>query len=75
MPLFNMYGLSETTGSSTVSFYDKFSLKHAGQTMSGGHIKISDPDEKGHGEIRIKGRHVMMGYFNNEDATRECMDN
>ena len=42
--------------------------------MSGSHIKIADPDEKGEGEIRIKGRHVMLGYVNNEEATIECMD-
>ena len=30
IPLFNMYGLSETTGSTTISYPDKFSLAHAG---------------------------------------------
>jgi len=30
IPLFNMYGLSETSGSATVSLYHDFSLKHAG---------------------------------------------
>jgi long-chain-fatty-acid--CoA ligase ACSBG len=75
MPLFNMYGLSETTGSTTISLYNKFSLNHAGLTMSGAHIKISDPDEKGQGEILVKGRHIMMGYYDNEEATRETIDN
>lgn len=42
--------------------------------MSGSHIKIADPDQKGEGEIRIKGRHIMLGYLNNEEATIECMD-
>lgn len=66
IPLFNMYGLSETSGSTTVSYFQDFSLKHAGKQMSGSHIKIADPDEKGDGEIRIFGRHVMMGYLKNE---------
>ena len=26
------------------------------------------------GEIRIKGRHVMMGYLKNDKATLECID-
>ena len=74
IPLFNMYGLSETTGSTTISFPDKFSLAHAGEQIDGSHIKISDPDEKGQGEIRVAGRHVMMGYLKNEEATKDCID-
>ena len=69
-----MYGLSETSGSSTISYLRQFSLNHAGQQMSGAHIKIADQDEKGQGEIRILGRHVMMGYLKNEQATKECID-
>ena len=30
MPLMNMYGLSETTGTTTQSFFHDFSLEHAG---------------------------------------------
>ena len=35
MPLMNMYGLSETTGTTTVAHMYDFSLKHAGKTMAG----------------------------------------
>ena len=69
IPLHNMYGLSETAGSSTINFQNQFSLGHAGMGMAGGHIKIIDPDDEGKGEIAIKGRHVMMGYFKNDEAT------
>ena len=74
IPLFNMYGLSETTGSTTTNHFNNFSLKHAGKAMEGSIIRIADPDEKGQGEIQIKGRHVMMGYLNNQKATLECID-
>lgn len=74
IPLFNMYGLSETTGTTTFHYPDKFSLAHAGMALNGAHIKIADQDEKGQGEIRVAGRHVMMGYLKNEQATRECID-
>ena len=66
MPLFNMYGLSETTGTATVQYYNDFSSDHAGKCMAGGSIKILNPDEEGKGEILLLGRHVMMGYFKNE---------
>lgn len=70
----NLYGLSETTGTSTVSYLQDFSLHHAGQQLEGTHIKIANPDEKNEGEITIYGRHIMMGYLGNEEATRECFD-
>lgn len=66
IPLMNLYGLSETSGSTTISFLDDFSLDHAGLQIQGAHIKIADQDENGVGEITIFGRHVMMGYLNNE---------
>jgi long-subunit acyl-CoA synthetase (AMP-forming) len=51
-----MYGLSETTGSTTAQNLTNLNLKSAGRSMTGGVIKISNPNEKGEGEIRIKGR-------------------
>lgn len=42
--------------------------------MGGCHIKISDPDDESKGEIRIKGRMVMMGYLKNESATKDSID-
>ena len=73
IPLLNMYGLSETTGSTTINFFNEFSLKHAGKCMAGCDIRIADPDEKGQGEIQVAGRHIMMGYLNNKEATLDCM--
>jgi len=42
MPLMNMYGLSETTGSATVNKPMDFSLDHAGERVSGTDIKITE---------------------------------
>ena len=42
IPLFNIYGLSETSGSTVVHFYRNFSLQHAGQAFNGAEIKIAD---------------------------------
>mmetsp|Transcript_24030 Transcript_24030/g.36971 ORF Transcript_24030/g.36971 Transcript_24030/m.36971 type:complete len:194 (-) Transcript_24030:603-1184(-) len=66
IPILNMYGLSETTGSTTAQCKENMNLNSAGKMMSGAELKIADPDEKGVGEIRMKGRQIMMGYFKNE---------
>ena len=36
-------------------------------------IKIHAPNEKGEGEVWIKGKTVMLGYYENEEATKEVM--
>ena len=73
VPLFNCYGLSETSGTSTIHTMDNFSLKHAGMPIMGAQIAIHEPDDNGEGEVIISGRHVMMGYKDNEEATRGCI--
>ena len=42
--------------------------------MAGAELRIDNPDDKGNGEICFRGRHVFMGYLNEEKKTRECID-
>ena len=45
-----------------------------GKVMAGAEMKIDNPDENGDGEICFRGRHVFMGYLNEERKTREAID-
>lgn len=44
-----------------------------GEPLPGVSIAMANPDLKGIGEIVVKGRTVMLGYWNDPEATRNCM--
>ena len=37
-------------------------------------VKIEEPNEEGIGELMVKGPNVMMGYFGDEEATKETIE-
>lgn len=67
------YGLTET--SPVIAAEDDF-RKRAGSIgfpMKHTELEIVDKDEKGIGEIRVKGPNVMLGYYENEEATNAVL--
>jgi long-chain acyl-CoA synthetase len=68
------YGLTETSPVSTLYHTDESSLVSIGKPIPGVQVKISDPGEDGSGEICIKGPNVMIGYLDDEEATKDVID-
>ncbi len=68
------YGLTETSPvvSANNDFYNKAGT--IGQPMKDIEVAIDKPDENGMGEIITRGPNVMLGYYEDEAATREAVD-
>ena len=68
--ILNGYGITECAPLISCNRNEYRKTGSVGLPIIGGHVKILDPDENGEGEICYKGPNVMMGYYNDEAATR-----
>lgn len=69
------YGLTETSPVNTSEYRDVYRPGSSGPALVGVRIKIDNPDENGIGEICVKGDNVMLGYYNDPDATAAVLKN
>ena len=67
------YGLTETAPMAAGSNPSQTFLQGVGPVMKGVRIRINEPDEKGEGEIWIKGPNVMRGYYKRPELTSEAL--
>ncbi|MFL5929290.1 MAG: AMP-dependent synthetase/ligase [Gaiellaceae bacterium] len=63
------YGLSEVTTAATVNRRDDFKFGTVGKPLPGVEIRIADD-----GEILIRSNTVFAGYYRDEAATKEVLD-
>ena len=68
--ILNGYGITECAPLISCNRNEYRKQGSVGLPIVGGHVKILNPDENGEGEISYKGPNVMMGYYNDEEATR-----
>ncbi|HEY6118536.1 MAG TPA: AMP-binding protein [Pyrinomonadaceae bacterium] len=68
------YGLTEAAPVLTVTRPENRMLTGSvGRPLPGVEIKIVEPDFSGVGEVIARGPNVMVGYFEDEDATRDAL--
>lgn len=69
------YGLTETSPVISCQCDNRKYRKigSCGLPLLNQEVKIFEPDEKGIGEILVKGPNVMLGYYENEEATSQTI--
>lgn len=67
------YGVTETAPVITAENDENIRFGSVGFPLKNEEIKIFEPNEQGIGEIIAKGPNVMLGYFENEEATNEVL--
>ena len=73
IPMIQGYGMTENAPIIAVNkdYYSK--ADSVGMPLPGTEVKIIDQDEEGVGEIIVKGPSVMIGYYDNPEATAEVL--
>ncbi len=67
------YGLTETSPVVAAENFKYVKYGSVGFPMKDVFVEIVNKDEKGIGEIRVKGQNVMLGYYKNEKATNDVL--
>ncbi|MEC3973937.1 AMP-dependent synthetase/ligase [Amycolatopsis sp. H20-H5] len=68
VPVFEGYGLTETSAAANVNTQDAFRVGTVGKPVAGTSVRIADD-----GEVLLKGGVVFAAYFNNPQATAESL--
>ena len=68
------YGLTETSPVLTAENEKCIRYGSIGYPLANVDVKIENPNEEGIGEIVAKGPNVMLGYYENEEATKEVIE-
>ena len=68
------YGLTETSPVVAIGGPDIHRIGSVGTKLPNLEIEILEPNESGVGELAAKGPSIMMGYFGNEEATVEVLN-
>ena len=71
--LLNGYGITECSPLVSVNRPYFNDCRTVGVVLPCCEVKIVNPDEDGNGEVHVKGKIVMLGYYNDEERTNEVL--
>ena len=71
--IYQGYGITETSPVIAVETPTFNRLGTVGRPMPGIEVMIHEPNADGIGEIWAKGPNIMLGYYNNQEATNEAI--
>jgi long-chain acyl-CoA synthetase len=66
------YGMTECGPLVAYEQWDRFKQGSVGRTVDRMEVTIDSPEKNVPGEILVRGMSVMLGYYRNEEATREA---
>jgi long-chain acyl-CoA synthetase len=69
VPLYELYGMSETTGPATTNVREAYKIGSVGRPIPGVEVKTLED-----GELLMRGGVITGGYYKLDDATRETFD-
>lgn len=67
------YGLTETAPIAALTPEFDPKVGSAGKAVVGAELRIEEPNEKGEGEVLIKSSTLMLGYYEDEEATKAAI--
>lgn len=73
IPVIIGYGLTECSPIVICNSLENHTPDSIGKPLKEVEVKITDTDEKGIGEICVKGPMVMLGYYKNEEETAKVL--
>ena len=68
------YGLTESSPVLTINPLDRPKNESVGLPLPGTEVKVVDADSQGVGELAFRGPMIMKGYVNDQEATRQVLD-
>ena len=72
--MYQGYGLTETSPVIAAEDDRYTKLGSIGKAFPSLDVKLEDVNEEGIGELMVKGPSIMLGYYNNEEATKETIE-
>ena len=73
MPIYNVYGMTETSGPIAINYKNHDRPDSVGEVLNVNEVSIEDADADGVGRVCVKGSNVVRGYLNegHDESFRE----